>query len=144
MRIRVSKVAMNDNELPMRMSEGASGFDLYASIDTVLQQDEIRVVPTGIAIEIPAGYEGQVRARSSLAVRGVMLTNGVGTIDSDYRGEIGVILTNLTTTPFVIEAGDRIAQLVIVKLPEVTLEEVPYIELTETDRGFKGFGSTGV
>jgi dUTP pyrophosphatase len=100
------------------------------------------LIPTGIAIELPEGLEGQVRPRSGLAVkRGLTVLNAPGTIDSDYRGEIKVVLINLGTEPVRIERGDRIAQLVIASLPHVELREA--IALTETERGAGGFGHTG-
>lgn len=131
--------------LPQRMSTGASGFDLHASLDEPIEipPGGRHLIPTGIAIQIPAGYEGQVRPRSGLAARhGIGVLNAPGTIDSDYRGEVGVILVNLGEAPAVISDGDRIAQLVIVSLPGVALEWSE--SLDTTDRGSGGFGHTGV
>lgn len=133
-----------DIEAPGRATPHAAGFDLRAAVDTplVLEPGKRALVPTGIAIEIPPGYEGQVRARSGLALRhGIALVNGPGTIDADYRGEIGVIVVNLGDAPFTIARGDRIAQLVIAALPPCELELA--IDLAPTQRGEGGFGSTG-
>lgn len=133
-----------DLPLPSRATEHASGFDLRAAVDEplTLAPGERALVPTGIAIAIPPGWEGQVRPRSGLALRhGIALVNAPGTIDADYRGEIGVILVNLAKEPFVIERGERIAQLVIAQVPECMLELVE--SLDETSRGSGGFGSTG-
>lgn len=133
-----------DLPLPSRATEHASGFDLRAAVEEplTLAPGDRALVPTGIAIAIPSGWEGQVRPRSGLALRhGIALVNAPGTIDADYRGEIGVILVNLAKEPFVIERGERIAQLVIAQVPECTLEAVE--RLDETSRGSGGFGSTG-
>lgn len=133
-----------DLPLPSRATEHASGFDLRAAVDTplTLGPGERALVPTGIAIAIPPGFEGQVRPRSGLALKhGISLVNAPGTIDADYRGEIGVILVNLGTEPFIVERGERIAQLVIVRLPECELDVVETLD--DTTRGAGGFGSTG-
>jgi len=133
-----------DIPAPSRASEHASGFDLRAAVDhpLTLQAGERALVPTGISIAIPPGYEGQVRPRSGLALKhGISLVNAPGTIDADYRGEIGVILINLASEPFTIERGERIAQLVITEVPECGLEVVG--SLDGTTRGAGGFGSTG-
>lgn len=108
----------------------------------MLEPGAIAVVPTGFAVEIPAGWEGQVRPRSGLAVRhGVTLANPPGTIDSDYRGELQVALVHLGSTAYTIQRGDRIAQLLLAPVPEVEVVEVD--ELTDSARGEGGFGSTG-
>ena len=108
----------------------------------VLQPGKRALIPTGLYLQIPEGYEVQIRARSGLALRhGIALVNGVGTVDSDYRGEIGVLLINLGEEPFTIQNGDRIAQMVICRLPDVELSVVD--SLGESDRGEGGFGSTG-
>jgi dUTP pyrophosphatase len=133
-----------DIPAPSRASEHASGFDLRAAVEEplTLQPGERALVPTGISIAIPPGYEGQVRPRSGLALKhGISLVNAPGTIDADYRGEIGVIMINLSTEPFIVERGERIAQLVITQVPECRLEVVP--SLDDTTRGTGGFGSTG-
>jgi dUTP pyrophosphatase len=110
--------------------------------DLVLEPGRVGLVPTGLSVEIPAGFEGQVRARSGLALRhGISVLNGPGTIDSDYRGPLGVILANLGSDPFTVRHGDRIAQLVIAALPAVEWQVVT--ELSGTGRGEGGFGHTG-
>jgi dUTP pyrophosphatase len=124
------------------MTPGAAGLDLRADEACTLGPGERRLVPTGLAMEIPAGYEGQVRPRSGLAVRhGIGMVNAPGTIDSDYRGEVGVALINLGTAPFDIARGDRIAQLVIAPVVQAAIELAD--ALSESDRGAGGFGSTG-
>jgi dUTP pyrophosphatase len=130
---------------PRRTTAGASGFDLVACLDgpRVLERGGILLVPTGLALAIPPGYEGQVRARSGLALRhGIAVLNGPGTIDSDYRGPLGIILGNLGQDPFTIHDGDRIAQIVFARVPSATMVEVT--ELPPTGRGEGGFGHTGV
>ena len=129
-------------ELPAYQSEGAAGLDLRADEACTLAPGARRLVPTGIAVEIPPHHEGQVRARSGLALRhGIGIVNGPGTIDSDYRGEVGVILVNLGQAPFSIARGDRIAQLVIAPVVRVEVSEVD--ALAGSGRGAGGFGSTG-
>lgn len=135
--------------LPTRGSNGSSGFDLRAAVDgdTMLPPGERKLIPTGLVLEIPPGYEGQVRPRSGLALKhGIGVLNSPGTIDSDYRGEVGVILVNHGAEPFPIRRGDRIAQLVIARVEEVEWEETEagFIgEGGESGRGAGGFGSTG-
>lgn len=131
-------------ELPSYGSEEAAGADLRAHLDEplTLEPGQRVIVPTGIRIEIPAGYEGQVRPRSGLAAKfGVTLVNAPGTIDSDYRGEVGVILINLGTEAYRIEPGERIAQLVIAPVTRVVFAREE--SLADTSRGEGGFGSTG-
>lgn len=126
-------------------SDGASGFDLRAAVDgdIELQPGERRLVPTGIALELPRGTEGQVRPRSGLASRyGITVLNAPGTIDSDYRGEVGVLLIHHGSEPFPIRRGDRIAQLVFARTIDVELGESD--DLAPSGRGAGGFGSTGV
>ncbi|HHV27284.1 dUTP diphosphatase [Anaerosalibacter bizertensis] len=130
--------------LPKYKTEGSAGADLYANIKSqeVLKPLERILVPTGISVSIPSGYEGQVRPRSGLALKhGITLANAVGTIDSDYRGEIKVILINLSNEDFIIKRGDRIAQLVFTKYEKVKFIEVD--SLNSTERGTGGFGHTG-
>lgn len=128
--------------LPERHSEGASGYDLGAAEPCRIRPGETTVVPTGLRIALPAGYEGQIRSRSGLAAnQQVHVLNSPGTVDSDYRGEIKVILRNDGRTVFVVKRHDRIAQLVI--CPVVTPELVQVDDLDETKRGSGGFGSTG-
>lgn len=131
-------------ELPAYATEGSAGCDLRAAVaePIVLAPGARALVPTGIAVAIPEGYEGQVRMRSGLAIRhGLTLVNGPGTIDADYRGEIRVILGNLGSEPFPISRGDRIAQLVVAPVARARLEKVE--ELPGTKRHDGGFGSTG-
>jgi len=134
-----------DLPLPSPASAGSAGADLRAAIASplTLSPGERALVPTGFRLEIPAGFEGQVRPRSGLALRhGVTVANGPGTIDSDYRGEVGVILINHGVEPFRLERGERMAQLVIQRVERVEWEEVE--DLGGSERGEGGFGSTGV
>ena len=129
---------------PAGASAGSSGSDLRAAVAEalVLEPGARALVPTGIRIEIPPGFEGQVRPRSGLAARhGVTVLNAPGTVDSDYRGEVAVVLVNLGTAPCTIHRGDRIAQLVIARVAAPSWEEVE--GLSESERGAGGFGSTG-
>ena len=145
-RVRVRRLpAARDLPLPAAASAGSSGFDLRAALESevVLRPGERLLVPTGLAIEIPPGWEGQVRPRSGLALRhGIGMVNAPGTIDSDYRGEVGVLLINLGAEPFTLRRGDRIAQLVIARVESVEWEEAEALD--GSDRGEGGFGSTGV
>ena len=131
--------------LPQYMTEGASGLDLFACIDSevILKPGERRLIPTGVAVAIPEGFEGQVRPRSGLAVRhGIGIVNSPGTIDSDYRGEIAVLLINWGDNSFTVRDGDRIAQMSICQVSRATWQEID--ELPETQRQGGGFGHTGV
>ena len=133
-----------DLPLPRYETEGAAGMDLRAAIARPISivPNETTRVPTGFAIAIPAGYEGQVRPRSGLAGRSsIIVPNSPGTIDSDYRGEVQILLTNIGSSPFVVEPGMRIAQLVIA--PVVRANWIEVDELPETVRGDGGFGHTG-
>lgn len=133
-----------DLELPKYMTKGAAGMDLYANVkeDTVLKHGQIKMVPTGIRISIPHGYEAQIRPRSGLAAKyGITMVNAPGTVDSDYRGEINVILINLGPEDFTVQRGMRIAQMVINKVEMIDFSEV--FCLDETERGQGGFGHTG-
>ena len=130
---------------PSYMTPGSSGLDLRASIEEpmTLEPFERKLISTGLKLAIPQGYEGQVRPRSGLALKhGITTLNSPGTIDSDYRGEVKVLLVNLGSAPVVINSGDRIAQLVIAPVVQAELEEVD--ELDDTSRGDGGFGHTGV
>ncbi|NLD18312.1 MAG: dUTP diphosphatase [Tissierellia bacterium] len=143
--MKIKFINESSNELPSYSTPGASGMDLRANLEepVIVAPMEIKLIPTGIKAEVPLGYEIQVRARSGLALKhGISLVNGVGTIDSDYRGEIGVILINLGKEDFTINNGDRIAQLVVAKYEYAEIEEVK--ELTETGRDPRGFGSSGI
>lgn len=130
--------------LPAPASSGSAGCDLRAAVtsELVLAPGARILVPTGLVLEIPPGWEGQIRPRSGLALRhGITLLNSPGTIDSDYRGEVGVILVNLGTEPFVLRRGERIAQLVVAPVARVAWDERG--ELAASARGSGGFGSTG-
>ncbi|MCF2135806.1 MAG: dUTP diphosphatase [Candidatus Thorarchaeota archaeon] len=137
------KLIHPDAKVPTRARAGDVAFDLYSSVEYTLQPGERFAVPTGISIEIPEGYEGEVRPRSGLAIKhGITVLNSPGTIDSGYRGEVKSILINLGTDPFVIEKGMRISQLAIRPVPNVQMVETD--TLSETERGERGFGSTGM
>jgi dUTP pyrophosphatase len=132
--------------LPSYQSDGAAGLDLHAALDPhrplTLAPGARALVPTGLRLELPIGFEAQVRPRSGLALNyGVTVLNSPGTIDSDYRGEVGVVLANLGHAPFEIRRGERIAQLIVMPVAKAELVEVA--ELSETRRGDGGFGSTG-
>jgi dUTP pyrophosphatase len=145
-RVRIQRLASaGDLPLPSPASPGSSGLDLRAAIpeDVVLPPGGRALVPTGLILEIPPGWEGQVRPRSGLALRhGIGVVNAPGTIDSDYRGEVGVILINLGDQPFRLQRGDRIAQLVLAPVERVEWEEADSLE--DSHRGPGGFGSTGL
>lgn len=133
-----------DLPLPGYATEGSAGLDLLAAIDgeIVLEPGKRVLVPTGIAIALPLGYEAQVRPRSGLAWRsGLTVVNAPGTIDSDYRGEVVVLLVNLSKDPVEVQPGDRVAQMVIAPVIQATVEEVT--ELSDSERGAGGFGHTG-
>ena len=144
--LQIQRVRDNsDLPLPTYQTAGASGLDLRADIveTIVIKPLERRLVPTGLAIAIPSGFEGQIRARSGLAVKhGLAMVNAPGTIDADYRGELQVILINLGADDFVLRRGDRMAQLVIQKVERPQIVEVQTLD--DTTRGAQGFGSTGV
>lgn len=143
--MKIKIVKNNPFKLPEYETKGSAGVDLQANVESpvVLKPMERYLVPTGLFIEIPEGYEAQVRARSGLAIKhGISLVNGIGTIDSDYRGEIKVILINLGDKDFTINSGDRIAQMVFIKHEQADFELVE--ELNDTERGAGGFGHTGV
>lgn len=133
-----------DLPLPRYMSPGASGLDLLAAVEepVALAPGERRLVPTGLRIALPPGFEGQVRPRSGLALRhGVTLLNSPGTIDADYRGEVAVVLVNLGHEPFTVNRGERIAQLVVAPVARAEWDEDEGLDATE--RGAGGFGHTG-
>lgn len=143
MQIQIKKLR-DDAVVPQYQTEHSAGMDICAAIDAsiTLAPMQRQIVPCGFSMAIPEGYEVQVRARSGLAAKnGIGLVNGVGTIDADYRGELGVILINYSDTDFIINNGDRIAQIIIAKYERVGWQEVS--ELTNTVRGTGGFGSTG-
>ena len=134
-----------DLPLPCYMTDGAAGMDLYACVDeeVVIEPAKIKLIPTGISMSMPEGYEAQIRPRSGLAAKhGISIVNTPGTIDSDYRGEIKIIMINFGDKPFLVKRGDRIAQMVINKIE--TPEVIETDNLNETERGEGGFGSTGL
>ncbi len=143
-KLLVRRVGAVDVPLPAYQTAGSAGLDLSAAVpqSVVIEPGERRFVPTGIAVAIPEGFEGQVRPRSGLALKhGIGIVNSPGTIDADYRGELKVALINLGPQPFTISHGMRIAQLVIAPVARVTVQQVEALD--ETGRGRAGFGSTG-
>ena len=147
-KVKVKRVRGNQDKdipLPRYMTDRSSGVDLFAAVsgEVTLEPGERKLIPTGIALSLPEGYEGQVRPRSGLALRnGVTLLNTPGTIDADYRGEIGVLLINLGSEPFRVKRGDRIAQLVIAPVCQAVLEWTEELDATQRNAG--GFGHTGL
>jgi len=142
--IEIKIVNRGRHPLPEYATEGAAGMDLRANIDTpiVLHPMERKLVPTGLFIALPMGYEAQVRPRSGLALKkGITVLNAPGTVDADYRGEIGVVLINLSTEDFTINDGERIAQMVIARHEQAEFTVVEALD--ETERGAGGYGSTG-
>ena len=143
--MKLNIVNKSDNALPAYETVNSAGMDLRAYLpdgELVIKPMQRALVPTGLFMEIPVGYEGQVRPRSGLAIKsGITVLNSPGTIDADYRGEVKVILINLSDADFVIKSGDRIAQLVIAKHEQPEVVEVQV--LSETERGAGGFGHTG-
>lgn len=147
-KIRIARVSQSrrnpDIPLPAYATEGSAGMDIYAAVesDIVIPPGETALIPTGFSIELPQGLEGQIRPRSGLSIKhGIGILNAPGTIDSDYRGEVKIILTNFGKQSFVIHRGDRIAQLVVASYDRVEWIEVE--RLDSTDRGVGGFGHTG-
>ncbi|MBI5476040.1 MAG: dUTP diphosphatase [Ignavibacteriales bacterium] len=145
-KIRITRLQPTNNDIPLPSyaTLGASGMDVYAAVDSEIQlkKGETLLIPTGFYIEVPSGFEAQIRPRSGLAIKyGISVLNTPGTIDSDYRGEVKVILTNFGKEDFIIHRGDRIAQMVIVPVAQAEWDEVS--SLTETKRGAGGFGHTG-
>ena len=142
--LSVNIINQSSNELPAYATEGSAGMDLRANLDQpiTLQSLERRLIPTGLFIELPDGYEAQIRPRSGLAIKqGITCLNSPGTIDSDYRGELKVILINLSTEPQLLSHGDRIAQMVISSVDKANLILVQ--QINSTQRGEGGFGHTG-
>ena len=144
--IKVKRLGNNqDLDLPSYESDGSSGMDIRAAVEEscIVKQGEIKLIPTGLAISVPVGYEAQIRPRSGLAVKhGIGLVNSPGTIDADYRGEIGIIMINWGQEPFIINRGDRIAQMVITKVYQAGIIRVD--DLDSTERGDGGFGHSGI
>lgn len=143
--LKVKIINKSKNPLPNYATENSAGMDLRANLsDTVtLNPGERKLIPTGLYIQLPSGYEAQIRPRSGLAInQGITVLNSPGTIDADYRGEIKVIICNFSDASYFITNGDKIAQMVITKVPRVEFCEVESLE--ETERGTKGFGHTGI
>ncbi len=144
--IKVQRLAGNDDlPLPKYMTSGSSGMDLFAAVDepVIIQPKEFDIIPLGIKISLPEGFEAQIRPRSGLAAKhGIGLLNSPGTIDSDYRGEIKVILFNFSNKPFIVNRGDRIAQMIISQVVKANLLE--YDQLDDTERSEGGLGHTGI
>jgi len=141
MKIKIKKLD-KDAVIPKYKTAESAGMDLSSTEDQTIKPMEIKLVPTGLSIELEKGYEAQVRPRSGLALKGITVANSPGTIDSDYRGEVKIILMNLGKEEFKIAKGDRVAQLIIAKVEQATIEESK--ELNSTERGQGGFGSTGM
>lgn len=142
--IKVPVINRSKHALPTYATDAAAGLDLRATLDesVTLAPLQRALIPTGLYIELPVGYEAQVRPRSGLAAKnGITVLNSPGTIDADYRGEIKVILVNLSNEPFVVQDGERIAQLVIAKHEQITWKEAD--QLNDSERGSGGFGHTG-
>jgi dUTP pyrophosphatase len=144
--VKIRRLGGNEDiPLPVYGTEGASGMDIRASVEEpfLLEPGKIGFVPTGLAISMPPGYEAQIRPRSGLALQyGIGMVNSPGTIDSDYRGEVGIILINWGGEPFIIRRGDRIAQMIISRVYRADLVEVDFLEPTSREQG--GFGHTGI
>ena len=143
--MKVKVVNKSHQPLPQYATPQSAGMDLRANLDepVTLQPLERRLIPTGLYIALPEGYEAQVRPRSGLALKkGITVLNSPGTIDADYRGEIGVLLINLSQEPFIVNDGERIAQMVIARHEQGQFEEVEVLD--ETERGAGGYGHTGV
>lgn len=146
--IKIKRLENNpDLPLPGYETEGSSGMDIRAAVDAavILSPGEVKLIPTGFAMSIPTGYEAQVRPRSGLALRhGIGMVNSPGTIDSDYRGEVSVIMINWGNKPFTVNRGDRIAQMIISKVYRADLVDVNSDSLDFTLRGAGGFGHSGI
>lgn len=144
MKIYIKRVHSYDLPLPQYMTPGSSGLDLYAAVDdeVIIPPGKTFLVPTGLAIAIPEGYEAQIRPRSGLALKhGITLLNTPGTIDADYRGEIKIIVINLGYKEYILKRGERIAQMVFTRVEKVQLMETDDLDITQ--RGAGGFGHTG-
>ena len=145
-RVKIKKSPGNEDiPLPNYMSTNAAGMDLRAAVqeETIVNPGEIKLISTGVSVALPPGFEAQIRPRSGLALKhGVSILNTPGTIDADYRGEVGIILINLGTNPFMVKRGDRIAQMIINKVYQAHLELSS--DLCPTERNGGGFGHTGI
>lgn len=143
--VKIKMINRGSQQLPAYATPQSAGMDMRANIEApiVLQPMERRIIPTGLFMALPPGYEAQVRPRSGLALKhGITVLNTPGTIDADYRGELGVLLVNLSAQPFTIEPGERIAQMVIARYEQAEIKLVE--ELDDTERGAGGYGHTGV
>ena len=143
--MKIKIINKSQHDLPTYATPQSAGFDLKANLLSPIKIKPLErsLVKTGLFIQLPKGYEAQVRPRSGLALKkGITVLNSPGTVDADYRGEIGVILVNLSSETFVIENGERVAQMVVAKHEQVNWVEVEFLE--DSERGFGGFGSTGV
>lgn len=146
-KIRITRISESTKDIPLPhyATDGSAGMDIHAAVesDISIPPMETILVPSGFAIEVPVGYEAQIRPRSGLAIKNkIGIMNAPGTIDSDYRGEVKIILSNFGKDSFVVKRGDRIAQMVIAQYTRIEWEEVQ--KLSETDRGEGGFGHTGI
>ena len=142
--MKIEIINKSNNDMPKYATKGSSGLDLMAYLeeDITLKPLERKIIPTGLSISIPEGYEVQIRARSGMSIKhGITVINGIGTIDSDYRGELGVLLVNLSNEDYTISSGDKIAQMVLCKYEVVEFIEVE--ELDDTKRSSGGFGHSG-
>ncbi len=140
--LKIKVMQINGGSIPSYQTAGSSGFDLHANQDAVIPPGRWELVNTGLAVEIPEGYEIQIRSRSGLVLKeGIFVLNSPGTVDSDYRGEIGVILANFGKEPYTVHTGDRIAQGVVAPIIRAEFEITP--SLNDTERGGGGFGHTG-
>jgi len=147
LKIRITRISelTNDVPLPTYATQGSAGMDIYAAVvnEMTVKAGETTLVPTGFSMEIPVGFEAQIRPRSGLALKSsIGLMNSPGTIDSDYRGEVKIVFTNYGKNDFVVKRGDRIAQMIVAKYERVEWEETH--RLSETVRGSGGFGHTGI
>lgn len=141
--VKIKTTRENEDLLPTYMTQGSAGADVKSAEETVILPGKRALIGTGLFLEVPLGYEVQIRPRSGLAAKhGVIIPNSPGTLDSDYRGELRIILLNLGEEAFVVKRGDRIAQIVVAKVHRA--EFAKHEELSETSRGHGGFGSTGV
>lgn len=146
-KIRITRISESTKDIPLPhyATDGSSGMDIHATVenDVIIPSMETILIPSGFAIEVPIGYEAQIRPRSGLAIKNnIGIMNAPGTIDSDYRGEVKIILSNFGKNPFVVKRGDRIAQMVIAEYTRIEWEEVD--QLSDTVRGEGGFGHTGI
>lgn len=138
-KLNVKIKLLNGGKMPEMKTQGAAAFDVYCNEAAILKPGETKIIKLGFALEVPAGYYAEIRGRSGLSSKGYLAATG--TIDADYRGEVGAIITNTTADKFIIDQGDRVAQMQFKPVLDVSFNQVE--ELTETERGAGGFGSTG-